>query len=146
MAAHERKSHGISPTIRARRERHRSVEADSESFDDQDRVAEGGKQLRLAVVAERDPMLRAKAIALRGLKCMVCAFDFEEFYGERGRQFIEVHHNKPLGERQKAELTDYRTDLDVVCSNCHRMIHRNRSQLLTVEELREIINIRRRKK
>ena len=30
-------------------------------------------------------------------------------------------------------------DLVCLCSNCHRMIHRRRDKILTVEELKEIM-------
>ncbi|MDZ4657031.1 MAG: HNH endonuclease [Bythopirellula sp.] len=117
----------------------RIEQEDSIAISDQDLRPEGGKKTRQAIASERDPRLRALAIKYHRLKCMACKFDFEAVYGERGKDFIEVHHNKPLGERAKPELTDYRTDLDVVCSNCHRMIHRKKDSLLTVQELREII-------
>jgi 5-methylcytosine-specific restriction enzyme A len=58
-----------------------------------------------------------------GLACEICKFDFSK-YGSLGVGFCEVHHLKPLS----AELSEVRTnliDLAVVCSNCHRMIHRN---------------------
>ena len=113
---------------------------------DEEPSEEGKKLTRTASVAERDPKLRAAAIRIHGLKCAVCGFDFEAIYGERGKGFIEVHHNDPLGERAEASLTDPRTDLDVVCSNCHRMIHRQRSKMLTISELKQIVEDRRSEK
>ncbi|RWD45172.1 MAG: HNH endonuclease [Mesorhizobium sp.] len=72
------------------------------------------------------------------LRCEACNMSFLERYGEFGNGFMEVHHIRPLhtlGEGHKTLLTD----LALVCSNCHRMIHR-RKQWLTVAELARIIN------
>ena len=70
--------------------------------------------------------------------CEVCGFDFAKIYGKRGTSFIEAHHRIPLsdldGQRQK-DVKTKTSDLAMVCSNCHRMLHR--SPWLTVEELRE---------
>ncbi len=72
------------------------------------------------------------------LPCEVCGFDFATIYGKRGTSFIEAHHRMPLsdldGQRQK-DVKTKTSDLAMVCSNCHRMLHR--SPWLTVEEFRE---------
>lgn len=72
------------------------------------------------------------------LFCEVCGFDFEKIYGERGKDFIEVHHNKPLFSLEAEIELNPAMDLNCVCSNCHRMIHR-RAEILSVKELRSII-------
>lgn len=88
---------------------------------------------------ERDPANRKKAIKIHGITCKVCNFNFEEFYGERGTDFIEVHHRKPIHTFEgEAQTINPLTDLIPVCSNCHRMIHRRSDSVLTVEELKEI--------
>lgn len=89
---------------------------------------------------ERDPKNRALAIKHHGLTCMVCGFNFEQCYGERGRDFIEVHHKQPIhtfeGEEQSV---DPKADLATICSNCHRMIHRRVDSVLTLVELKAIV-------
>ena len=70
---------------------------------------------------------------------MVCDFDFEEAYGELGKDFIEVHHTKPLYSLEEKMEINPEEDLVCLCSNCHRMIHRRRDKILTVEELKEIM-------
>lgn len=89
---------------------------------------------------ERDPKNRAEAIKHHGLSCMVCEFNFEQTYGDRGKHFIEVHHKNPIhtfeGEEQ---FINPRTDLATVCSNCHRMLHRKADNVLSIEELKEIL-------
>jgi len=70
------------------------------------------------------------------LYCEVCDFDFKNTYGKRGEGFIECHHKIPLHEDKK-ERTTRLSDLALLCSNCHRMIHRKK-KWLTIEELRKI--------
>lgn len=56
--------------------------------------------------------------------CEVCTFNFREVYpDELGDGFIEVHHLLPLFSQDKPRRTTL-DDLMLVCSNCHRMIHR----------------------
>lgn len=59
------------------------------------------------------------------LICEVCGFDFEETYGDLGKGFIEAHHIQPLSEYSENDTTT-EDDLALVCSNCHRMLHRKR--------------------
>lgn len=66
-------------------------------------------------------------------------FDFEDVYGELGRNFIEVHHIKPLYSLDDEVVIDPATDLVCLCSNCHRMIHRKRDSIISLEELIKII-------
>jgi len=88
---------------------------------------------------ERDPVNRTRAIEIHGCKCSVCGFDFEAVYGDRGKGFIEVHHNKPLSEIDEEIEIEPRTDLAPVCSNCHRMIHRRKDDILSVEEIKQLL-------
>ena len=54
--------------------------------------------------------------------CQACGFDFLEVYGEIGRDYAQVHHLKPLGDRTKPSRTSL-SDLAVLCANCHVMVH-----------------------
>ena len=48
-----------------------------------------GKKIRIYTTKyERNPANRREAIKLHGTRCMVCDFDFEEVYGELGKDFI----------------------------------------------------------
>lgn len=93
---------------------------------------------------ERNPVNRREAIRIHGTKCMACGFDFEKAYGELGKDYIEVHHIVPLASRNEEIQVNPATDLIVVCANCHRMIHRKRDHVLSLEELKEIIKDNRR--
>lgn len=98
---------------------------------------EGKKLKYYSTRYERDPKIRIAAIKYHGVKCAVCGFDFEKTYGEIGRDFIEVHHKKPLSSYIEEIEIDPQNDLVCLCSNCHSMIHRKQNKILTVEELRE---------
>ena len=74
------------------------------------------------------------------LKCEVCKFDFFIAYGELGENFCEVHHKTPLAELPGSRKTKL-SDLAIVCSNCHRMLHREKT-VLTVEQLNKRLQIR----
>lgn len=68
------------------------------------------------------------------LTCEACGFDFAKKYGEElGKGFIECHHNKPLHSLRPGSKTRL-SDLSLLCSNCHRMIHR-KQPWMEVEDL-----------
>ena len=68
------------------------------------------------------------------LSCDVCNFKFEDKYGQYGKDYIECHHTKPVSELRPGQKTKL-SDLSLVCSNCHRMIHLKKPWL-SIEELR----------
>jgi hypothetical protein len=103
-------------------------------------AAEGRPLLRRHLVAERNrALIEAKRAATLNeygrLACEACGFDFLAAYGERGRGFCEVHHTIPFAIRAGERVTKL-ADLAILCSNCHRMMHR--SPLPTVADIREI--------
>ena len=103
---------------------------------------EGGKKVYVSQRAERDSGLRNKAIAIHGTTCQVCGFDFGQQYGEWGEGFIEVHHLTPLGgDKSAVRDTDPGKDLTVLCANCHRMVHRKKKMVLSIEELKQKIRL-----
>lgn len=101
---------------------------------------EGKRKLVYSYKYERNPKLRDAALDIHGYGCKVCGFDFEKTYGKLGHEFIEVHHIKPLHTVKGETPINPKTDLIPLCANCHRMIHRNKKNIMTVEELKEIIN------
>lgn len=90
---------------------------------------------------ERDKNNRIEAIKIHGTICKCCGFEFERTYGERGIGFIEIHHKNPLFNLDDEVSINPKNDLVPVCSNCHRIIHRTKDNVLTVEEVRELIAI-----
>ena len=102
---------------------------------------EGGEKVFTSIRRERDPDLRKKALAIHGYDCMACGFNFEERYGSLGEKFLEVHHAVPLAEAGE-RWTNPETDLVVLCSNCHRMVHHQKGVCLSVDELKKHIKRR----
>ena len=99
---------------------------------------DGGKRLIYTTIFERKPKNRKEAIKIHGLNCAVCGFNFERTYGTKGKDFIEVHHVKPLHSLSEPIKINPKTDLVCLCSNCHRMIHHEQGKILTVDELRNL--------
>ena len=113
-----------------------------EVVSDEEEGEEGQVLTRTHRYRERDTRLvkRKKNRVLRRtgkLRCEVCCFDFSAVYGDRGDGFIECHHTRPLSELQPGQRTAL-SELALVCSNCHRMIHRKRPWL-SVAQLREVV-------
>lgn len=88
---------------------------------------------------ERNTTNRRIAIEVHGVTCHACDFNFEEVYGERGKDFIEIHHIVPLSILEGEEKINPEIDLIPLCANCHRMIHRKKNNILSVEELKKLI-------
>lgn len=97
---------------------------------------------RKHIARERNPaLIKAAKEAYKKLNnrlfCEACGFDFEKIYGERGIDYIEAHHILPVSEMLDSQKTKV-TDIAMVCSNCHRILHRSRPWL-TVVQLKALI-------
>ena len=64
-------------------------------------------------------------------------FDFSTTYGLLGKGFCEVHHLSPLSASDESVTTTF-ADLAVVCSNCHRILHRS-DPMLSIAELAVVV-------
>lgn len=89
---------------------------------------------------ERNPKAPKEAKKHHGLRCQACDIQFDERYGELGNGYIEAHHLRPIGSLAEGVTVSYEvaTDFAVLCSNCHRMIHRT-DDPSDVEGLRRLI-------
>lgn len=110
--------------------------AESEEF------FEGGVLFRWHRLRERNVRLvrRKKAEVLKAsgrLKCEACSFDFADTYGPAGEGFIECHHRLPLNHSSVRRSVRVE-DLALVCSNCHRILHR-RQPMMSVDQLRDTL-------
>ncbi len=108
--------------------------------DDESAFPEGKEKFKQHRYLERDGQIARRAKAQRlaktgRLECEVCRLDFVACYGEIGRGFIEAHHRTPVAQLAGTKKTKIE-DLSLVCSNCHRMLHRG-DPLLTTEQLKE---------
>lgn len=114
-----------------------------DSFGIQSAEAEQGRVFtRLHRMRERDRSIiekKKKQVKAEGksLCCEGCGFDYSKTYGERGEDFIVIHHLSPLHTITQTVVTRLE-DLALVCSNCHDMIHR-RKKWLTMQELRDLL-------
>jgi 5-methylcytosine-specific restriction enzyme A len=91
-------------------------------------IIEGNPRLVAHLRRERNAAIvkQKKSAVLKAtgkLCCEVCGFDFKEVYGEIGEGFCEVHHLQPLSKADGKVITELK-DLAIICSNCHRIIHR----------------------
>ena len=107
---------------------------------------EGNPRLAAHLQRERSASLvKAKKNAVKKLTgklcCEACGFDFEERYGDYGEDFCEVHHLLPLSMTDGVVKINL-GDLAIVCSNCHRVIHRS-IPILTIAKIRKILKSRR---
>ncbi len=98
------------------------------------------KKMRMHSRVERATSLSKKVKAVKGYTCESCNFNFTEKYGELGKQFIEAHHLTPISEMGFGRISlNLENDFAVLCSNCHRMIHRMEDPS-DVDGLKKIIN------
>ena len=106
--------------------------------DEQKAYTEGTPNQVLVTKYERNPFARKTCIEHYGLTCSVCQFNFEDRYGELGKNFIHVHHLKQVATIGKEYKIDPINDLRPVCPNCHAMIHKRKAPY-SIEEIKEII-------
>lgn len=96
-----------------------------------------GASRRVTVNAyERDRRARLACLKHHGTACTICAMTFESVYGDVGKDFIHVHHLKPIARTGTKRRVDPEKDLIPVCPNCHAMLHRQEPPL-TPKELRQ---------
>ncbi len=116
---------GLYGTYRAAREG--ALEGGVEDLPADVRPGEEARKYRWHRRAERNRRLARAAKVAQGYRCKVCGFDFEEQYGELGREYIEAHHLVPFAQlsvEPEPVVLDPTVDFTVVCANCHRMLHR----------------------
>lgn len=119
-----------------------------EIFDENIIIKEGNSVLQTSKTYNRSSKLRNIAVEHftkdNRIICDACCFDFEEFYGEYGKGFIEIHHKKPIFKFENENI-DKAIDLALanvipVCSNCHRIIHRRKEYPLEIKTIKAKIN------
>lgn len=115
----------------------------NEEDDEIHEVKEGKVIYKLHKLRERDSKINKKKKELYlnkhgKLDCEVCGFDFYDVYGEIGKGYIEAHHRIPLADLEGETKTELK-DLALVCSNCHRMLHREIDSI-NIEVLKSNLN------
>src|SRR5206468_3631981 len=110
-------------------------------IDDDEEFPEGRLLTRLHTLRERNRGLteKAKRAALQKngkVACQACGFEFYPVYGDLGLNFIEAHHLLPVSSAgiSKPKIKD----IALLCSNCHRMVHKRRPWL-SLAELQNLV-------
>ena len=117
-------------------------------------IEEGALDKR--TIAQRSRSSRLRDIALSEFKkahgervfCTACGFDFYDRYGEIGKDFIELHHLQPIHlmdiQGEATTIDEALTKVVLLCCNCHRIVHRVKGRMLSVEELKGVLSMERR--
>lgn len=101
-------------------------------------TTEGAKKTVLVNTYERSAAARQECIDHYGYSCAACGVNLEKVYGERGKNFIHVHHIIPIASIGKAYEIVPVSDLRPICPNCHAIIHRT-DPPCSIEELQKFI-------
>ena len=112
-----------------------SSTSSQESDEEQQRI-EGRLTEAKILRRQRNRAARQKCLEDSRYTCYVCGFNFEKVYGELGKNFLEVHHTKPMATYDD-EHPIPQSELCALCSNCHSMVHRKR-EVLDVDELKRL--------
>lgn len=92
---------------------------------------------RLTEIARTQYMVDGK------INCRGCNFIFNDFYGETAKNYIEIHHLKPIftyeGNDLAQSLKEALKNVCPLCANCHRMAHRDPGNLLSVSALNDLV-------
>jgi len=109
---------------------------------EEDEFPEGKVLYRTHRARERSRTLveAAKRHAMKSggnLSCQACGFVFSERYGALGDGYLECHHIIPVSELRPSARTKV-VDIALLCSNCHRMVHRRRPWL-RIDQLRSLL-------
>lgn len=98
-------------------------------------IPEGAKLKVTVNKYERSKKAREKCIDYWKYTCSVCTMEFENVYGDIGKDYIHVHHKVPISEIGLKYKINPIKDLIPICPNCHAMIHKRRPPY-TIEELK----------
>lgn len=107
-------------------------------------MQEGSPKLVTHLRRERSLQLRQmKIAAVRSgggtLACEACNFAFADQYGVLGDDFCEVHHRVELSRGTRITGVD---QLAILCSNCHRMIHKTNPMISVKNFARQHVRLR----
>ncbi|MCL1828321.1 MAG: hypothetical protein FWG32_02375 [Oscillospiraceae bacterium] len=117
-------------------------------YDENDITSEGKARRTSGLTRQRSAKLREMAVqeyktAAGGTECFVCGFNFEKVYGEIGKDYIEIHHERPVFQYPGEGFEEFSKEavkrMKPLCSNCHSMVHRKMKEPVSVRELIEIV-------
>lgn len=93
---------------------------------------------------ERATSNSKKVKKVLGYTCQACGFNFKKKYGslslnKKKEEFIEAHHIKQIQDLPEGEVVEFKIeDFAVLCSNCHRMVHR-KNPPYSIHELKKYL-------
>lgn len=98
------------------------------------KIENSKRDYRIVELAKTQALKKGKGRIL----CECCQFDFVNKYGELGQNFIECHHKIFINKGKRITRIE---DLALVCSNCHRMLHRRnkKGEHYSTDELRKLL-------
>lgn len=99
---------------------------------------EGSVRSVLVNAYERDASARRRCIEYYGESCIVCCFNFFDFYGADAAGFIQVHHLVPLSLIGRSYRVDPIKDLRPICANCHAVVHLG-GITRSIEDVRQMV-------
>lgn len=103
-----------------------STSSNPNESDEQGLEFEDLRTLKVHKRIERNSKLSQQAKKIHKYTCQACSFNFENIYGDIGKDFIEAHHLVPLSQLKGQRIAlDPTNDFAVLCSNCHSMIHKS---------------------
>lgn len=111
-----------------------------DEVDPEVKYSEGKTKQVLVNSYERNQLARTKCIEHYGLNCQVCDFNFNQKFGELGKDFIHVHHIVDISTIGNEYSVNPIEDLIPVCPNCHSMLHKKKPAY-TINELKQIIKM-----
>lgn len=113
-------------------------------------IEEGVVEIKNVQIRKRSKKLvtLAKKIFYKKNKklfCVACGFDFKKTYNGLGKGYIEIHHTEPMHEYdvkgEKINIILALKKLIPLCSNCHRMIHKEKGKIISLRQLCNIIKL-----
>ena len=101
---------------------------------------EGTKTEVTNLKTKRSQKLRNLAFKAAHGICCVCCRDYSKVLSGRGVRVLQVHHRDQLSARDVPSISKV-SDLAVVCANCHLLLHLDPGKALSVEQLREMLQV-----
>lgn len=101
-------------------------------------LTEGAVRTVTVNAYERNPEARRQCIVVHGTDCCICGFSFGTAYGPVAKEYIHVHHIRPLSEIRGKYNIDAVNDLRPVCPNCHAVLHLG-GKCRSIEEVRQLL-------
>lgn len=81
---------------------------------------QGGSDKAILSKYERNPYARKVSLEQNGYTCSSCGLDFIKSYGDKAKDYIQVHDTRHIGEACDINPVENLTPL---CPKCHSMVH-----------------------